>query len=58
MKVDHSTYRKAMWIAEQINEDTEDVYDVLIGVIRKPKEFVDAVFDGLAEYNNILKKNS
>jgi hypothetical protein len=54
----HALYRKAMWIAEQLNEDVEDVYDVLLFNIKKPESLVTSVFDLLLEYNTEVEKNS
>lgn len=38
-----SRWRKALFIAEELGEDAEDVYDVLLGNVTEPREFVDAV---------------
>lgn len=51
-------YRKALWIGEQLNKDPDDCYDVLLGTIKKPEDFVNEVFSYLAEYNNDFEKHS
>ena len=53
-------YKKALWIAEDmgVNTDAEDVYDVLLGNIRGPSEFVAAVQSRLYEYDTDLEKHS
>lgn len=53
-------YKKALWIAEELGYgvDPEDVYDVLLGTIKKPEEFVASVESRLHEYDTLIEKNS
>ena len=50
--------RKAKWIAEELNEDQEDVYDVLLGNIKGPSSFVASVESQAYEYDRLMEKNS
>ena len=45
-------YRKATWIANKLDESCDDVYDVLIGNIQTPKEFVDRVIKLSENWDN------
>lgn len=50
-------YKKALWIAEQMNDDADNVYDVLLGNIKKPTSFVDEVNQYLYEYDTDHEKH-
>lgn len=50
-------YKKALWIAEQMNDDADNVYDVLLGNIKKPTSFVDEVTQYLYEYDTDHEKH-
>ena len=50
-------YKKALWIAEQINDDADNVYDILLGNIKKPTSFVDEVNQYLYEYDTDHEKH-
>lgn len=50
-------YKKALWIAEQMNDDADTVYDVLLGNIKKPTSFVDEVNQYLYEYDTDHEKH-
>jgi hypothetical protein len=50
--------RKAAWIAKQLKEDREDVYDVLLGNITKPRSLVDAVAACESEYDSLLTRGT
>jgi hypothetical protein len=56
----HALYRKALWIADQMGLDTdpEDCYDVLLGNIKSPTEFVAQVNLYLEDYDQQVEKNS
>ena len=56
----HPLYRKALWIAEDmgVDVDADDVYDVLLGNIKGPSEFVAGINSRLDEYDMIVEKNS
>ena len=55
MKIPTSTsiYPKAKWVSEQIDEDFEDVYDVLMGNITMPSQFVAQVEATAQEYDEL-----
>lgn len=48
-------WKMALWIADEIQEDPEDVYDVLIGNITEPKELVNAVEGCKTQYDSNKK---
>lgn len=50
-------YKKALWIAEQMNDDADNVYDVLLYTIKKPQDFVDEVNRYLYEYDTDHEKH-
>jgi hypothetical protein len=47
-----SNLKKAAWIADELGEDVDDVYDVLLGGIRYPNNLVDRVETAANEYDN------
>lgn len=49
--------RKALWIAEELGESADDILDVLIGTITKPKDFVDGVKRLSDDYDLQMEKN-
>jgi len=53
----HALYRKALWIAEELGEDLDDCYDVLLGNIKGPTEFVASVMACLQEYDEIVENS-
>jgi hypothetical protein len=48
--------KKALWIAEQLDCLDEDVYDVLLGNITQPTDFVSEVFTYANAYDMEMKK--
>ena len=46
-----SLYKKAKWIAEQMNENMDDLEDVLRGNITGPSRFVSEVESYASEYD-------
>lgn len=51
-------YKKALWIAEQMNDDADNVYDVLLYTIKKPEDFVNEVFTAAREYDEFMERYS
>jgi hypothetical protein len=49
------TYKKAIWIADGLNEDADDVYDILLGVIKHPQELVNEVERAAEQYDQKRK---
>ena len=47
-----SCWKEASWIAEELGEDQEDVYDVLLGNITEPRDFVSNVVRLSQNYRN------
>ena len=60
MKIPTSTsiYPKAKWISEQIDEDFDDVYDVLLKNITGPSQFVASVEAAAFDYDEILERKN
>ncbi len=54
------TYKKAIWIAEQMGHDTDvdDVYDVLLGNITRPSEFKAQVEAYARDFDSDFQKHS
>lgn len=48
-----SIYPKAKWVAKQIDEDFDYVYDVLMGNITGPSQFVAQVEATAQEYDEL-----
>lgn len=48
---------KALWIAEQLDKNSDDVYDVLLGNITKPSEFVSDVESLSRDYDDEILRN-
>lgn len=44
-------WQQALWIAEELGECPEDVYDVLLGNITEPRDFVNNVERLSQDYN-------
>jgi len=44
--------KKVQWIAQELNEDGDDVLDALLGNITKPREFVQSVAALSLQYDN------
>lgn len=51
-----SRHRKARWIAEQLGENQDDVYDALLGNITAPYEFYNSVLSLEREYDATYNK--
>lgn len=51
-----SKLRKAHWIANEINANADDVYDVLLGNITAPWELVNSVNAMATDYDNLRSK--
>ena len=49
------THKKAAWIAEQLGENQDDVYDVLLGNITNPYELYSSVETLSREYDNLIE---
>jgi hypothetical protein len=47
-----------MWIAEELGEDADEVYDVLLGTIKSPEDFVASVQASLADYDDEVEYHS
>lgn len=45
-------WKKALWIAEELGEDPEDVYDVILGNITEPRDLVSNVEHLSQAYDN------
>lgn len=45
-------WKKALWIAEELGEDSEDVYDIILGNITEPRELVSNVEALAQQYDN------
>jgi hypothetical protein len=45
-------WKKALWVAEELGEDVEDVYDVILGNITEPQDFVANVEQLAQAYDN------
>jgi hypothetical protein len=45
-----------MWIAQEMNENVDDVYDVLLGNLTRPWEFYAGVETMSMEYDRIYDK--
>jgi hypothetical protein len=51
-----SLLRKANWIASELNENADDVYDVLLGNITSPWEFYNSVETLSNQYDRLYSK--
>ena len=51
-----STWKKALWIAKQLDENVDDVYDVLLGNITAPYELYSSVMSLNREYDGMVDK--
>lgn len=47
-----SRWKKALWIAEELGEDVEEVYDILLGNITEPRDLVQDVESLSNTYDN------
>ena len=45
-------WKEALWIAEELGDNPEDVYDVLLGNITEPRDLVNNVERLSHTYNN------
>lgn len=52
----NSNFKKAQFIAENLGEDFEDVYDILLGNITQPQELCYSVETASREYDAITSK--
>ena len=52
-------FKIALWIGEQMpDESVDDIYDVLLGNIRGPSQFVASVEAYHAEYNEEMERRA
>ncbi len=51
-----SRIQKARWIAEQLDANQDDVYDVLLGNITTPYDFYNSVLSLEREYTATYEK--
>jgi hypothetical protein len=47
-----SNWKKAIWIAEELGANPEDVYDVILGNITEPRDLVNNVESLSYTYDN------
>lgn len=45
-------WKKALWIAGELGEDPEEVYDIILGNITEPRDLVANVESLSQDYNN------
>ena len=50
--IPRATHRKAAWIASELDENLDDIYDVLLGNITTPSSFVSSVEACSASYDD------
>lgn len=51
-----SRWKKASWIAEQLGENIDDVYDVLLGNLTRPWELYQGVESMSREYDEVYSR--
>lgn len=51
-----SLWKKALWIAQEMNENVDDVYDVLLGNLTRPWELYAGVETMAIEYDRLYDK--
>ncbi len=51
-----SKWKKANWIAQQLDENVDDVHDVILGNITAPYDFYSSVLTLEREYDGMYDK--